>query len=116
MDEFDEESRPWYAAGLYRRVQERRRWRPERAPRKPWRQRLRERGLHWNVELVVGAFVAVVVAAFATIAIAGPGVGIGASARGGAAGSPLSTPVATPTPDCIAAPIPGSARRVCTAP
>ena len=134
----DEQARPWYAAGLYRRIQERRRWHPERAPRKPWRQRLRERGLHWNLETVVGAFVAVVAASLITVALAtgsaakleqvgvsgsgggavsGPSVDGGGGGSAGAAGdtSGGGAPVfATPTPRCIAAPIAGSPLRPCT--
>jgi hypothetical protein len=106
-----EESRPWYAAGLYRRVQERRHWRPERAPRKPWRQRLRERGLHWNLEFVVGVFVAVVAVSLATVALAGHG----SASASGAAGRAATQSGPSPTPNCIAAPIAGSARRVCAA-
>jgi hypothetical protein len=113
-DELDDApARPWYAPGLYWRMQERRRGRPQRAPRKPWRQRLRERGLHWSTEVVVGMFVAVVVASLATLAVTGP-LRVGASHT--AAGGADSTPAATPTADCIAAPIPGSVRRVCTQP
>lgn len=110
MDEYSEEpSRAWYAPGLYRRIQERRRWRPQRAPRKPWRERLRERGLHWSVELVVGMFVAVLAVSLATVALSGT--------HGSAAQlipTRASAPVMSPTPGCIAAPIPGSTKRVCT--
>ena len=106
----DEQSQPWYAPGLYRRIQERRRNRPERTPRKPWRQRLRERGLHWSTELVVGIFVAVVAVSLATVALSG-GAHAGAAHVGSGGGAPAT---AAPTPDCIAAPIAGSPRRVCT--
>ncbi len=136
----DEQARPWYAAGLYRRIQERRQLRPERTPRKPWRQRLRERGLHWSLETVVGAFVAVVAASLITVALAtgsaaslahanvsggnggafgtvdsGPGGGSGDGAGGSAgAGGGGATAFPTPTPKCIAAPIAGSPLRPCT--
>lgn len=116
MEAMDEEqSRPWYAAGLYRRVQERRRARPERTPRKPWRQRLRERGLHWNLELVIGVFVAVVAVSMATLALAGPTTHA-TSPAGAGHGSAGAAAAPSAAPSCIAAPIPGSARRVCTAP
>ena len=114
-----EEPLPWYAAGLYRRIQERRRFRPEPVPRKPWRQRLRERGLHWSVELVVGLFVAVVAVSLVTVVLARPGgaAGLGhlpgsGTGSGAAGGGAVTT--AVPTPGCIAAPIPGSTKRVCT--
>ena len=136
----DEQARPWYAAGLYRRIQERRRFQPERTPRKPWRQRLVERGLHWNLETVVGAFVAVVAASFITVALAtgsaaslgqvhvsgggadfstvdnsGSGGGGGAGAGDSSAAGGGSAPVfPTPTPKCVAAPIPGLPLRPCT--
>jgi len=106
----EEQPRPWYAPGLYRRIQEARRFRPQPTPRKSWRQRLRERGLHWSVELVIGIFVAVAAVSLATLALDRPG---GASALTRLPSAPtVSTPVATP--DCIAAPIAGSTRRVCT--
>jgi hypothetical protein len=115
----EEEPRAWYAAGLYRRIQERRRWQPKPAPRIPWRQRLRERGLHWSVELVVGVFVAVIAASLITVAFASgsgsmslahlQGTGSDAGAAGGGAAA-----TAAPTPDCIAAPIAASTKRVCT--
>jgi hypothetical protein len=111
----EEQPRAWYAAGLYRRIQEARRWRPQPVPRKPWRERLRERGLHWSLEIVVGIFVAVVAASMATVALgsSGPtGLSHLQESVGGAA-APVTAP---PTPDCIAAPIAGSARRVCTVP
>ncbi len=133
MGRVEERPQPWYAAGLYRRIQEARRWRPQRTPRKPWRQRLRERGLHWSVELVVGMFVAVVAVSLATVVIAsggtvhlpgggggsgaaagaGAGAGVG-DAGAGAGGAGLGATAPAATPDCIAAPIAGSTRRVCT--
>ena len=114
----EEQPHAWYAAGLYRRIQERRRWRPEPTPRKPWRQRLRERGLHWSLEVVVGAFVAVTTASLITVALASGGDGTASLAHlqgtnaGVNGGGAVVTPA--PTPDCIAAPIAGSTRRVCT--
>jgi len=112
----EEQPRAWYAPGLLRRIQEARRFRPQPVPRKPWRQRLRERGLHWSVELVVGLFVAVVAVSLVTVAL-GSGAVAGAKQTidtgvndGG--GTTVTGPA--PTPDCIAAPIPGSTRRVCT--
>ena len=103
--------RPWYAPGLYWRIQERRRARPEHTPRKPWRQRLRERGLNWTTELVVGAFVAVAAASFASVAFGSPRHAAPQQDAGSAGYS--AQQVAAPTPGCIAAPIPGSTRRVC---
>lgn len=110
-----DEPLPWYAAGLYRRIQERRRLRPQPVPRKPWRQRVRERGLHWSVELVIGLFVAVVAVSLVTVALGRPG---GAAdlrhLPGSNAGAAGAVTTALPTPGCIAAPIPGSTKRVCT--
>lgn len=117
-DEALEEARPWYAAGLYRRIQERRKWQPQRTPRKPLREMLRERGLHWSLEVVVGAFVAVVAASLITVALATGGSSGSLARTQGASGSggPGGAVSAPPTPDCIAAPIAGSTKRVCTQP
>lgn len=112
----EEQPRAWYAPGLLRRIQEARRFRPQPVPRKPWRQRLRERGLHWSVELVVGVFVAVVAVSLVTVAlgsgaVAGAKQTIDSGVSGGGGGATVNAPA--PTPDCIAAPIPGSTKRVC---
>jgi len=113
----EEQPRAWYAPGLLRRIQEARRFRPQPVQRKSFGQLLRERGLHWSVELVVGVFVAVVAVSLVTVAL---GSGAVAGARqtietgvnaDGSGGSTRRGPA--PTPDCIAAPIPGSTKRVC---
>jgi hypothetical protein len=112
-----EERTAWYAPGLYRRVAARRRTRAEQPRRLSLRERMRARGLHWSTEVVVGVFVAVLVASLATVAVLRVGAG-GAASLGipsheaGNAGAVNSRP--TPTPPCIAAPIPGSAMRACT--
>jgi hypothetical protein len=130
----------WYTPGLLRRIEERRRHRPERPRRLSIRERLRARGLHWSTELVVGVFVAVLVVSLATVALARVGAGTandltipthsGSSVNeGGGSGDSAGTggtggwgvigvgdaPAAMPsaTPKCIAAPIPGSAMRPC---
>jgi hypothetical protein len=107
------DARPWYAPGLYWRVQERRRGRPRREPRKPLWRRMRERGLKWTDELVVGLFVAVIAASFASVALSGGTRHGQGSVLSNPASSGETVTVATPTPGCIAAPIPGSTRRVC---
>jgi hypothetical protein len=110
--EDDDEPVPWYAPGLYRRIQERRRGRVERPRRIPWRERLRTRGLHWSSEIVVGVFVAVLFASLATVALTRVSSGrtndLGIPSHAGDAGS--GAPTATPL---CAAPIPGSALRPC---
>lgn len=109
----EEERTAWYAPGLLRRMGRRRR--EERPVRRSLRQRMRDRGLHWSSELVVGVFVAVLVTSLATIAVLDLRAG-GVSSAGipthhsESAGAPVR---ATPTPLCIAAPIPGSAMRPC---
>lgn len=112
----EDERTAWYAPGLLRRVG--RRHKVERAPRRTLRQRMQERGLHFGPELVVGVFVAVLVVSLATIAVldlrAGTGGGLaipGNDAQPAAGTGPQAKP--TPTPLCIAAPIPGSAMRPC---
>lgn len=105
----DEQSRPWYAPGLYWRVQEHRRNRPPRAERVSLWQRIRGRGLKWTDQLIVGLFIAVIAASFATVALAHPAQVRSTTLQQG----PATAPDATPTPGCIAAPIPGSTRRVC---
>jgi hypothetical protein len=113
--EDDDQPVPWYTPGLYRRIQERRRYRAERPRRIPLRERLRARGLHWSTEIVVGVFVAVVVASLAAVTVARIGagtandLGVPTHAGGSDAGAAPSA-----TPLCIAAPIAGSARRPCT--
>jgi hypothetical protein len=129
--EDDDEQTAWYTPGLYRRIG-RRRPRRERPKRLTVRQRLSARGLHWNTELVVGVFVAVLVASLVAVAVARINTGraadfgsasntTAAGGAGGAGGGTVGTqPGAgspffpTPTPPCIAAPIPGSAMRPCT--
>jgi hypothetical protein len=105
----EEQPRPWYAPGLYARVQERRRNRPPREQRVPLWQRIRARGLKWTDQLIVGLFIAVVAASFATVALAHPAQVRSTTLQQ----DPGATLDATPTPGCIAAPIPGSTRRVC---
>jgi hypothetical protein len=117
----EEERTAWYEPGLLRRVGRRRR--ADRPQRRSLRQRMRDRGLHWSAELVVGVLVAVLVVSLATIAVvdlrAGTGGGLAipgnapdsAAGGAGAVAAPRSQP--TPTPPCIAAPIPGSAMRPC---
>ena len=128
--ELPEEQTAWYTPGLYRRIG-RRRNKAERPKRLTVRQRLSARGLHWNTELVVGVFVAVLVASLVAVAVArintgraadfgtpasgSAAGGDGAGAAGEGAGSVAgSTSFPTPTAPCIAAPIPGSPLRPCT--
>ena len=80
-------------------------------PRKPWRQRLRERGLKWSVELVVGIFVAVVAVSLATVVLGRPG---GVASITLPTGNSAAAAPAAPTPACAAAPIAGSTLRPCT--
>jgi hypothetical protein len=100
MDEQDE-AIPWHAPGLLWRVQEHRRMRQAKRMerrRVPLRQRLRERGLHWSTEIVVGMFVAVAVASFMTVLVlrADTGIPAGVAAHGGGGVSPAVQ--ATPAP------------------
>ncbi len=74
MDE-EPESLPWSAPGLLRRVEERRRDRPQPKVRKTLRQRLAERGLHWNTTIVVGTFIAVTIAALTAVLVGTAGSG-----------------------------------------
>jgi hypothetical protein len=110
----DDQPVAWYEPGLYRRVQERRRPRVERAPRVSIWQRIRGRGLHWSAEIVVGMFVAVVVASLVTVVV------IRVDSRGaGELRIPthpdtVSNSAPSATPLCIAAPIAGVAMRPCT--
>jgi len=133
-DEFadeDEEQTAWYTPGLYRRIGLRRRPREERPKRLTIRARLSARGLHWSTELVVGIFVAVLVASLVTVSVVRIGAGRtvdfarpgnssasggGGAGAGGAGAAPVagSTDFPTPTAPCIAAPIPGSPLRPCT--
>jgi hypothetical protein len=139
--EYDEEERTaWYTPGLYRRIGIRRRPRAERPKRLSIRHRLQARGLHWNSELVVGVFVAVLVASLLTVGAIRVGAGrtndfgsasnhsAGGGANGGTAGGASGNTAGggagvtgggyidfpTPTAPCIAAPIPGSPLRPCT--
>ena len=109
----EEERTAWYTPGLLRRVGRRRR--QERPVRRSLRQRMRDRGLHWSSELVVGVFVAVLVTSLATIAVldlrAGGTASVGLPTHD--SDSAAAPAQATPTPLCIAAPIPGSAMRPC---
>ncbi|HEV7677527.1 MAG TPA: hypothetical protein VGQ42_03045 [Candidatus Dormibacteraeota bacterium] len=101
MDEQDE-AIPWHAPGLLWRVQEHRRMRVAKRKRKervPLRQRLRERGLHWSTEIVVGVFVAVGIAAFMTVLLARSDTGLSGDAAAHASGGGVSPVVQmTPTP------------------
>jgi hypothetical protein len=132
--EYDEEQEQtaWYTPGLYRRIGIRRRPRAERPKRLSIRHRLQARGLHWNTELVVGVFVAVLVASLLTVGAirvgagrtmdfgSAPDRGAAGSSNGGTAGGGAgsigggSVDFPTPTAPCIAAPIPGSPLRPCT--
>jgi hypothetical protein len=128
--EEEEEQTAWYTPGLYRRIGRRRR-REERPKRLTIRGRLSARGLHWNTELVVGVFVAVLVASLVAVSVVrvnagrtfdfrsagGTSAGAGAAGTTGGGGSGdggLVTPFPTPTAPCIAGPIPGSPLRPCT--
>lgn len=115
----EEERTAWYAPGLLRRIG--RRARVEPTPRRTLRQRMRDRGLRWSAPLVTGTFIAVLVVSLATVAVldlraggtaslAIPGHDDSTTAAGAVA--PPGPP--TPTPLCIAAPIPGSAMRPCS--
>jgi hypothetical protein len=110
----DPESLPWYAPGLYRRVQERRRARVERPARVSLWQRLRGRGLRWSVEVVVGMFVAVLVAALAALALSGAHSHAATTPDGDGATPAPATARPQATPACLAAPIPGAPQRPCT--
>jgi len=112
----EDERTAWYAPGLLRRIG--RRGKVERAPRRTLRQRMRDRGLHFGPELVVGVFVAVLVVSLATIAVldlrAGTGGGLAIPSNDPQPAAGAAAPSKpTPTPLCIAAPIPGSAMRPC---
>jgi hypothetical protein len=111
--EDEEQPVPWYTPGLYRRVHERRRHRAERPRRIPLRERLRARGLHWNSELVVGVFVAVLVASLAAVALSRIQSGTANDLGIPTHSSGADSSVPTATPQC-AAPVPGSAMRPCT--
>jgi hypothetical protein len=92
MDE-EPESIPWSAPGLLWRIEERRRYLPQPKQRKTLRQRLRERGLHWSTEIVVGTFIAVAIASLAAVLLATAGTGklpgetLSGSGTGGASGA-----------------------------
>ena len=100
MDELQDEAIPWHAPGLLWRVQEHRRLRQaKRRVGVPLRQRLRERGLHWSTELIVGMFFAVGVAAFVAVLAVRTGVGTPADVAAHAgAGSAGASPVVQATP------------------
>lgn len=123
-DEDGDAPTPWYAPGLYRRVQERRRLRKQRPRRRTLREVLRDRGLHWSSEVVVGLFVAVVVASLATIALSRVGSGqlndlvpshrqVSGASGGSASGADGESGSPTATPLCAPAPIPGQMLRPC---
>jgi hypothetical protein len=101
MDE-EPESLPWSAPGLLRRVEEGRRYRPQPKVRKTLRQRLAERGLHWNTTIVVGMFIAVTIAALTAVLVgtAGSGGLPGDNRARASDGSGFSGPLpqSTPTP------------------
>ena len=101
MDE-EPESLPWSAPGLLRRVEEGRRYRPQPQVRKTLRQRLAERGLHWNTTIVVGTFIAVTIAALTAVLVgtAGSGGLPGDNRARASDGSSVTgpPPVATPSP------------------
>ena len=109
----DEGPRPWYAAGLYRRVLEHRRFnppRPKAEPRPPLWRRLWDSRPGWKVEAVVLLLVVVASAAFtaAGFAMSRSAAVTPAALPGPAVARP------TPTPSCLAAPVVYATKRICT--
>src|SRR5437588_7283203 len=107
----DNEPRPWYAPGLYRRVVEHRRFNPPRpaaAPTPPLWRRLWDARPGWKVEAVVLLFVVVTTIAIGTAALA---MSSSAPTAPAAAPAPIAGP--TPTPNCLSAPVVYATKRPC---